>query len=586
MHRWNLSSNCANFLTVGFVVALACCFVSYSTEVAAARRPSSNKKTASAKRRSVAKRGASTRVERTKSSRNSEPFTTGWSDTIIEFINRQVRQAWEEKKIQSSPVADDAEWLRRVYLDIAGCIPPAEVVEKFLANKDKARRSKMIDSLLDDSAYVRNWTTIWTNLCIGRQTPRRTSRRAMQKFFREAFAKNRSWNVVVRDLVTAEGHFEENGAVNYLLAQMTMRDQGVQATAKTIRLFMGIQVQCTQCHDHPTNDWKQDQFWQFNSFFRQMRRVDHRQYDPNTGRMVDDFSELVRRDLAEEGVFFEKRSGLMQIAYPFFFDTEVDPSVGLDRRTELAKLMVAGGRPYIAMAFVNRLWSHFFGYGFTRPIDDMGPHNSPSHPELLERLAMEFVQSRYDVKQLIRWITNSKAYNLTSRVTRTNQIDNPAAGETALFSHMYVKSMEAEQLYDSLIIATGAHMSGRSSWDQSERQRQQWLRQFVIAFGTDENDETTMFNGTIPQALMMMNGQLIQNAISAKKGNFLHSTLSGKGSDAVKIRKLYLATLNRYPSRRDTLSATKLIRSRSNKLDAYQDLFWALLNSNEFIFNH
>ena len=581
MHCWKLSFSRTRFLCSCWLAMLALGLLIVSEGIGAAQ---------------------------TKSAGKPEAFTTGSSDVLIGFINQQVRQGWQDNEIQPSPVADDAEWLRRVYLDVVGHIPPAEVVEKFLTDKDKAKRSKLIDTLVDDPAYVRNWTTVWTNLCIGRQTPRRTSRRGMQKFFREAFAKSRPWNAVVHDLVSAEGHFEENGAVNYLLAQMTMRDQGVQATAKTTRLFMGIQVQCTQCHNHPFNDWKQSQFWQFNSFFRQARRVDHRRYDPKTGRRVDDFSELVRRDLSEEGVFFEKRSGLMQIAYPQFFETKVDQSVELDRRKELAKLMVAGERPYIALAIVNRLWGHFFGYGFTRPVDDMGPHNPASHPELLERLATEFVKSRYDLKQLIRWITNSEAYNLTSRVARTNEIDNPAAGETPLFSHMYVKSMEAEQLYDSLIIATGAHKSGRSSWDQSERQRQQWLRQFVVAFGTDENDETTTFNGTIPQALMMMNGPLIQDAISAKKGSYLNTALSeasgksGKSrksrkksrksrksetvSDTLRIRKLYVATLSRYPSRRETLEATKLIQSLPDKLAAYQDLYWALLNSNEFIFNH
>ncbi|RMG35857.1 MAG: DUF1549 domain-containing protein [Planctomycetota bacterium] len=514
-----------------------------------------------------------------------KPFTTGSSDVLIDYINQQIRQAWKDNEVEPSPVADDAEWLRRVYLDIVGVIPPAEVVEEFLADRDPAKRSKMIDRLLDDPGYVRNWTTIWTNLCIGRQTPRRVSRKGMQKFFREAFARNRPWNEVVYDLVTAEGHFEENGAVNFLLAQMTMPDNGVQATAKTTRLFMGVQIQCTQCHNHPFNDWKQSQFWQFNSFFRQMRRIDHRKPDPKTGRLVDDYSELVFQEFTGP-VYFEKRSGLMQVAFPRFFDKEVDPGPGVDRRKELGRLMIEGEKPLVAVAMVNRMWGHFFGYGFTRPIDDLGPHNPPSHPELLDRLAREFVKSRYDLKQLIRWICNSEAYNLTSRFGPNNEIDNPAAGEMPLFSHMYVRSMSAEQLYDSLIVATEAHKSGRTSWDEAERQRQRWLQQFVITFGTDENDETTTFNGTIPQALMMMNGQLIQNAISAAPGSFLHRVLSQRTSDAKKIDRLYLAALSRHPTRLESGVALRVIRATPNKVEAYQDLFWALLNSNEFIFIH
>ena len=533
---------------------------------------------------------------RSRRSDSDGPFTTGSSDELIEFINGRVRQGWEDNEIKASDPADDAEWVRRVHLDVLGHIPEGDVVDKFLKDRDPAKRAKLIDTLLDDEAYVRNFTTIWTNLCIGRGTPRRVSRNGMQKFFREAFARNRPWDQVVFDLISAEGHFEENGAVNYLLAQMAMNDEMVQATAKTARLFLGLQIQCTQCHNHPFNDWQQDRFWQFNSFLRQARKIDHRKPDPETGRLVDDYSEIVFRQF-DYPVFYERRNGLMQMADPTFMNAnfelkafklnEIDPNE-TNLREELAKLAIEGEKPWIAMAMVNRMWGQFFGYGFTKPIDDMGPHNPASHPELHDRLAAEFVKSNYDIKQLIRWICNSEAYNLTSQLRRDkdNELDNPAAGELPLFSHMYVKSMEAEQLYDSLIVATSAHKSGRANWEQAERQRQQWMGQFIIAFGTDEGDEATTFNGTIPQALMMMNGDLVKNAVSAEKGSSLREALENSDPDASKIRQLYLATLSRYPSSREATMAMRLVRGSRDKLAAYQDLFWALLNSNEFIFVH
>ena len=529
-------------------------------------------------------------------------FTTGSSDEIIKYINEQIRAGWTDNEVEPSDVASDSEWLRRVYLDIVGHIPESEVVEAFLKDKDSAKRSKIIDQLLDDDGYTRNFTTIWTNLCIGRGTPRRVSRAGMTQFFRNSFARNRPWDEVVFDLISAVGAFDNepreysngqpipaNPAVNYMLAQMQMNDEMVQATAKTARLFLGVQVQCTQCHNHPFNDWKQDQFWQFNSFFRQSRKRDYRKPDPNTGRLVDDFSELQFDDF-NYPVFFEKRNGLMKMAEPSYFGTtfdtrDLDPEKNL--REELAKLVIEGERPWVAMAIVNRMWGHFFGYGFTKPIDDMGPHNPASHPDLHDRLAKEVVKGRYDVKQLIRWICNSEAYNLTSQFNNKNEIDNPAAGEVPLFSHMYVKSMEAEQLYDSLIVATNAHRSGRASWSQAERQRATWLRQFVIAFGTDEGDEATTFNGTIPQALMMMNGELVRNATSADKGSYLREILeTPRATDTTRISKLYMSTLSRLPSSRERSLATRMIRANSDKLIAYQDLFWALLNCNEFIFVH
>jgi hypothetical protein len=216
----------------------------------------------------------------------------------------------------------------------------------------------------------------------------------------------------------------------------------------------------------------------------------------------------------------------------------------------------------------------------------MGPHNPPTHPDLLDRLSDEFVKSGYDLKQLIRWICNSEAYNLSSVIGKGNDLDNPDAGEPPMFSHVYVKQMTAEQLYDSLIVATNAHKSGRANWQAAQQQRQRWKQQFVVAFGTDENDEATTFNGSIPQALMMMNGDLVKDAISGEKGSLLRDVVNGPGSDGKKVQRLYLATLGRYPSRVESSSMSRLLKSTRNKAGAYQDLFWALLNSNEFIMNH
>jgi len=520
--------------------------------------------------------------------RLKEAFTTGSSDVLIGFINERIRNGWIENGIPPSAVADDGEWLRRVYLDIIGHVPPVEDVEAFIADKDKSKRTKVIDKLLDDPAYVRNWTTTWTNLLVGRGAgnaqrggPQR--RAALQKFLREAFAKNRPWDAVVRDLVSAEGRYDQNGAVNFLMAHLN--DGAVPATAMTAKLFLGLQVQCTQCHNHPFNEWKQNQFWEYNSIFKQAREVTVQKYDEKTGRMVFDYAELVRQD-AEGPVFFERRNGLMQVAYPRYEQYEIKPDGDTNRRAEFAKLITQGERTQVADAMVNRMWGHFFGYGFTKPVDDMGPHNPASHPDLLERLSLEFVKAKYDQKQLIRWICNSEAYQLTSKMTSKNEVDNPANGERPKFTHMYVKSLSAEQLYDSLIVATNAHKSGRSNWEQAEQQRRMWMQQFVIAFGTDENDESTTFNGTIPQALMMMNGELVQNAISPAKGSYLNTVLADRSNEAAKLKELYMSTLSRAPTSKESNAARALIKRAKTPIEGYQDLYWALLNSNEFIFNH
>jgi hypothetical protein len=204
----------------------------------------------------------------------------------------------------------------------------------------------------------------------------------------------------------------------------------------------------------------------------------------------------------------------------------------------------------------------------------------------MDRLATEFVNSGYDMKQLMKWIASSEAYSLTSKLSKKNQADNPAVGEIPMFSRVYVKAMTAEQLYDSLIIATNAHKSGRSSWEQSERQRQDWLQQFVRTFGNDEGEESSSFDGSIPQALMMMNGDLVADAVSFKSGSHLGDILTGKGSDVQKVQKLYLTALSRPATKSELNAVQKYFRASREPLAVYSDLFWALLNSNEFIFNH
>jgi|GEM_PF-199039 len=520
-----------------------------------------------------------------------EQSHSGSSEVLLSFINEQLREGWRTAGIEPSPRADDAEWLRRVYLDIAGHIPPVKELEAFLADRSEDKRERMIDRLLDDSAYVRNFASIWANLLVGRRSPPEVNREALLAFLRRQFARNVPWNETVSELIAAEGRGDQNGAVNFLVAHMN--DGAIPATAITSRLFLGRQVQCTQCHNHPFNDSKQDEFWELNSFFAQATTIRHEKYDPQTGRMQLETIELAMRDV-EGPVYFERRNGLMQVAYPAFAGKRVDPSAQTNRRQELARLIASHDSPMLAEALVNRMWQHFFGYAFTRQVDDIGPHSEISHPELMARLADEFARSGYDVKQLIRWICRSEAYHLTSRFSATNTDDNPEAGDLPLFSRMYVKPMSAEQLYDSLLIASQAHRAVSVNWDQEQRRRQEWLQQFVLSYDTEENDEASTFNGSIPQSLMMMNGELMDNAVSTARGTYLHTILTERTSDTEKIKKLYLSALSRYPTQAELAAVRKVLRvgrsQRGQQLalntQAYQDIYWAFLNSNEFILNH
>ena len=513
----------------------------------------------------------------------------------VEFIEQQVTAGWTLAGVEPSTRADDGEWIRRVFLDITGRIPSVDVVDRFLKDRRRQKRQILIDQLLDDPAYVVNWTTIWTNLLIGRaDTSEDVSRPALGRFLRRSFAQNRPWSEIVFDLVSAEGDNEENGAANFLLSHLN--NEAVPATAVTARLFLGTQMQCTQCHRHPSNDWTQNQFWELNSCFHQTEVVHGQTTDLLTGKPKRT-TRLVSQPVGGP-VFYRNRQNVMLAVLPKFSGVAIDPGADTNRRLQLARLIVAGDEPLVAFAMVNRMWQHFFGYGFTHPIDDMGPHNQATHPALLDRLAREFVASGYDLKQLIRWICNSRPYQLTSRFNASNTLDDPAAGEPPLFSRMYVKSMTVEQLYDSLLVATQVDKSQAARWDDIERRRRQWLQQFVVAFETEENDETTTFDGTLQQALMIMNGQLTQAAVNAEPGTQMHRVITGRGTEAEKIRTLFAAALSRYPTSRELVSYRKLLRqqvtaARGNKrpvrvaqAEGLQDLFWAFLNSSEFILVH
>ncbi len=514
--------------------------------------------------------------------------------TLVSYVDQQIKLGWEANEIQPSPVADDAEWVRRVYLDVVGHIPPAVAVEQFLSDKSPDKRTRLVDQLTDGMGYVRNWTTVWTNLLIGRSDSRDVNRRALQKYLRNSFAKNRPWNEMVYDFVSAEGNYEDNGATNFLLAHLN--NQAVPATAITARLFMGIQVQCTQCHPHPFNDRTQNQFWELNSFFQQTAKVRDRSIDPKSGAVIGERTVLTSLDVGGP-TYFETRRGVMRAAFPRFEGVRVDADKETNRRAELARLMTSGDQPKIAQAMVNRMWAHFFGHAFTHSVDDMGPHNPPTHPQVLNRMADEFVKTGYDLKQLIRVICQTDAYQRTSRFNDSNGIDDPATGADPLFSRVYVKSMTAEQMYDSLIVATKADQAASVDWAKAEQKRQEWLQQFVIAFQTEENDEVTTFDGTIPQALMMMNSELVDTALRAERGTYLDQVVRERSSDTEKIKKLCLSALSRYPTSKEIAAVRKMLRDQvarrprgSNSqlavVTGLQDVFWAYLNSNEFILIH
>ncbi len=523
----------------------------------------------------------------------------------VSQIDRMVSDMWSAYDVKPSEEATDREWCRRLFLDLLGRIPAVDELNEFVSDKSKSKRQKLVDRLLQDDRYTeefsRNWTTIWTNLLIGRtggnDNNSMINRAGMQKYLRDAFARNKPYDRMVHELVTATGmpgpdDEKFNGAVNFLIDKVN-QESAAQATAATSRIFLGLQVQCTQCHNHPFNEWKQQTYWEMNAFFRQTRATGGRRAAALGGsnELLDRNFRGESNNIEQADLYYEMRNGLVKVAYPVFIDgTEINPHGSLERvnrREQLADLMLES--EYLEMAQVNRIWSHFLGYGFTRPVDDLGPHNQPSHPELLAWLATAFRESGFDNRQLMRWIVLSRPYALSSRMSRKskNKTDNPEAGKTPLFSRFYLRQMRAEELYESLLVASQAEKS-YGNYEERERRKNQWLQQFARAFGTDEGDETTSFAGTIPQVLMMFNGEMIRIATSGAPGSLLHQLATDSSTSArQKIDYLFLTGLSRPATRKELNMAQQLFAARGgNAAEALQDVWWVILNSNEFIFNH
>ena len=509
---------------------------------------------------------------------------------VINEIDRLIRTAWEDNRIQSAAEADDHEWVRRAYLTLTGRIPTIEQASEYISASSPRKRDQLADELLSSPLTAENLAVGWTNLLIGRSNPRDVDEQSLYSFLLEQFTENRSWMETVGQLIAAEGRSDENGATNFLLAHLN--DQATPATAVTARLFLGQQVHCTQCHDHPfAKERSQQEFWSLNAFFKQAERKRipvTSSGEPGMNRQV-----WMLTDSGESGMTFYDTLRGQKKAVPPQFAGEALPAEGVaSRRAELVRLLNADSNRQVARAMVNRTWAQFFGYGFTSPVDDLGPHNPVSHPELFDHLTKSFVQSGYDMQRLMRWMALSQAFRLSSvQSEEAVAIDDPQEGGTPLFSRAYPRQMGPEQVYDSIRIAIRSVSQQPIDSSVGTAHRKEWVEQFVRSYGTDENDEQLTFDGNISQALLMMNGEDIENAIPLAAGEVTKSLQDRTVSEAPE--RLAMATLNRSATENEEKAFRNRYRALSRSLPAEQamktateDMLWAYLNSSEFVSLH
>ncbi|MBI1248582.1 DUF1549 domain-containing protein [bacterium] len=511
---------------------------------------------------------------------------------IVDEIDQQVASVWQAENVKPSPDATDHEFCRRTYLQLLGRIPTVDEIKQFVNYRQDGRREWLVDEILGGEKYEAEFASFWSarfaNLLVGRaggmSKDSSINRQALESYLVDAFRENKPYHLVVQDLLTAQGTTSPgseqfNPATNFLVSMID--GDAKLATAKTCSAFLGQQMQCAECHNHPSTGWSQEKYWGLNAFFRQTKLAT----DSKTGALavVDrDFSNTAQSDAGE--VYYEQPNGLLKVAYPQFVDGTTIPRSGnlakVDRRQELAQLIVNSDQ--FPKVTVNRMWQHFFGVGFTQPVDDMGPHNPASHPELLEKLSQHFAESNFDLRRLMRWITLSQPYGLSSRQIDENLADNPDGGKQ-LFARYYARQMEAEQLFHSLQMLANQPSRGNAIIALGERHS--WLGQVNQKMGDDEDSETSTLDGGISQSLLMMNGGLMRKATDAQAA-VLKNVTASKMPIQEKVDHLFLAALSRRPTKKESSAIGEILKTRPNQAAALQDIWWALLNSNEFILDH
>ena len=497
-------------------------------------------------------------------------------------IDEAIEAGWTAEQVTPSPRSSDAEFLRRVSLDIAGRIPTVDQTRRFLDSPSADKRRKLIDDLLESPGYLTNFAAMWRRALIPEASSDLRTRYMIPGFegwIRQQLADNVSYDQFAKQILTASPTRRNGqrinpygGGLSPIAYYYAKQNKAENLAAGAARVFLGVRIECAQCHDHPFDSWKREQFWSFAAFFN--RSTIQRRRTSNSAL------NFVRKLFERHEMKIPKTNTIVQAA---FLDGSKPQWNLKDEAPEvLADWVTSRDNPYFARAAVNRIWAHFFGRGLVDPLDDFGASNPPSHPRLLDELAQSFADSGFDMKYLIRAITVSRTYQLSSRKTRAGS-ENPR-----LFARMAVKGLSAEQFYDSLSRAVGRFepYRGTRSYYVRNSPRQQFLTLF-----RNSSDKLTERQTSILQALAMMNGTLTASATNVGNSRTLAAVtlFPGFKTNAQRIEALYLATLSRRPRADEMAGMVRYVNGGGPEKDsnkALSDVFWALLNSSEFLLNH
>ncbi|MGO9600859.1 MAG: DUF1549 domain-containing protein [Isosphaeraceae bacterium] len=558
------------------------------------------------------------------------------SDELDRLVDHYLKTT--SPGVEPAPLTSDIEFVRRVYLDLAGAPPTPSQVLSFIHDKSKDKRARLIDALLESPESARNWARFWRDVIkyhATNQNPFQVRYDLLEDWLTQQFRKNRPWDEIANALITATGRVDENGAVSFSLAHEA---KPVELAGEVSRIFLGVQIQCAQCHDHKTDSWKRAQFHEFAAFFSGERSKPIERGIPGQLPIFSVETQGRARYTMPEKDNPDKQ---IPVAPKFFLASSSSAPqlpMNLDavtRRALGASYVTGQDNTWFARAFVNRIWNDLMGESFYDGVDDLGPERTPKAKEVIEPLAEQWQQGGYDIRWLIRTIAKTRAYQRRVRSTA-----NPA-GKTAFASNCPSR-LRSDQIVEALVLALGmpadlmppaqpnagrgpgavgnspkvvkklvnrkpvevkkvtatpglSQAGGAKKPDQGQGQGQtQGKKQgqarpggprmmLSALFGVDPSVPGDDVLGTIPQALFLMNGPMVSNRTLARPGTVLAEILATVPDERTALNAVYLRVLSRYPNAQEVEIFSRYLGKVGNHVEALEDLYWALINSTEFI---
>lgn len=502
------------------------------------------------------------------------------------FIDELVFAKLKRIGMPPSAICDDSTFLRRVTLDIAGRLPTISETRAFASAKEADKRDRVVETLLSGQDYADYFANKWAALLRNKREDKRdiTANFAFHSWVRDGLLENKPYDQMVRELLAATGDVLENPPV----AWYKRVKEPQQQLEDVAQLFLGVRMQCAQCHHHPFEKWSQQDYYSFAAFFSQVGRkptaIKGEEVIYHKRGLAQTVNKKTRQPVKPAGLGEET------------FDIAVDE----DPRLRLASWMSDPTNPFFAKSLVNRYWKHFFNRGLVEPEDDMRETNPPANPELLDALAKHFVETKFDLKAIIRAITRSHTYQLSAVPNEYNGVDRQN------FSRYYPKRLPAESLFDAVNQLTGSRsaFAGLPSGtravslpDNSYNQGSYFLTVFGRPEGSSACECERTQEASLAQSLHLLNAQDIQVKLIANDGRASTMAKDAK-ADPEKLRELYLAAFSRDPRPEEIkLGEMHLAKPRVDgegkpldsaqaKRQGFEDILWAIINTKEFLFNH